>query len=81
MGLIESLLNYIMAILLQETTQWDTNLPNHTYLLTDTKEFVLGYIPRNSRKLTVFSKPKRFDRRYRTFKTIRKIDNALVFNS
>ena len=67
-----------MAILLQETTQWDTKVPNHAYLLTDTKEFVLGYIPYRSRKLTMLSKPIRFDRRYRTFKTIRQIDNALL---
>jgi hypothetical protein len=67
-----------MAILLQETTVWDSAVPNHTYLLTDTKEFLLGYIPYRSRVLTILKKPIRFDRRYRTFKTIRKIDNALL---
>jgi hypothetical protein len=66
-----------MAILMQETTKGD-EYSNHTYLLTDTKEFMLGYIRKGSRELKMFSSKIRFDRRYRTFKTIRSVPDSLI---
>ena len=66
-----------MAILMQETTKGD-EYSNHTYLLTDTKEFMIGYIRKGSRDLKIFSSKIRFDRRYRTFKTIRSVPDDLI---
>ena len=60
-------------ILVLETTKWDMDFqPNHHYLLDDSKSRAHGYIKRGEKKMTMFSKPMPFDKRYRTFKTIKK---------
>jgi hypothetical protein len=59
-------------ILVLETTKWESNTPNHHYLLDDNKSRVYGYIKRGTKEMTMMSKPFPFDKRYRTFKTIKK---------
>ena len=62
-------------ILAKETTKWDdvTRQPNHTYLMSDTKEKIFGYFKwHNPKEFTMFNKPIRIDTRFRTFKVIQK---------
>lgn len=58
-------------ILLEETTKWGDNTPNHTYILESEDSFkMLGYIRRGEYAVQFFSKPLMFDKRNRTFKTL-----------
>jgi hypothetical protein len=60
-------------ILAKETTKWDdvSRQPNHTYLMSDSKEKIFGYFKwHNPKDFMMFSKPIRIDKRYRTFKVI-----------
>ena len=62
-------------ILVKETTVWDDvkRQPNHTYLMSDSMEKAFGYFKwNNPKEFTMFKKPMRIDRRYRTFKVIQK---------
>lgn len=62
-------------ILVKETTKWDdvARQPNHTYLMSDTKDKAFGYFKwHNPKEFTMFKKPIRIDTRYRTFKVIQK---------
>ena len=54
--------------LYRETTDWDT--PNHTYLLSDTKQYMHGYIKQGCAELEMFKAPIRFDTRGRTFQYV-----------
>lgn len=54
----------------QETTKWDTQVPNHQYILSDDKRTCVGYIKKGSKETKIFSKPISFDPRYRTFKVV-----------
>lgn len=61
-------------ILAKETTVWDCEhrQPNHTYLMSDSKEKVFGYFKwHNPKEFMLFKKPIRIDKRYRTFKVIK----------
>ena len=55
---------------LQELTEWSDNTPNHTYLVVDSKDKMLGYIRSGSKKLEMFKEPKPFDTRRRKFKQV-----------
>jgi len=58
--------------LILETTKWDSpNQKNHVYLVDDSMYKMVGYIKNGSPKMTIFSKPMSFDKRRRTFKTIK----------
>jgi len=60
-------------ILAKETTKWDdvSRQPNHTYLMSDSKEKIFGYFKwHNPKDFMMFKKPMRIDKRYRTFKVI-----------
>lgn len=51
---------------IKETTAWDSNTPNHTYLLDGTK--LVAYIKAGSNTPMFFKSPiKNFDKRRRTF--------------
>jgi len=54
----------------RETTAWDGNVPNHTYLLSTDKSRMYGYMKSGTTETTVFKKPYRFDVRYRTFQEV-----------
>lgn len=59
--------------LVKETTQWSSpNQKNHHYLLDDSMWKMVGYIKHGEKKLTIFKTPMSFDKRHRTFKTIKK---------
>lgn len=60
-------------IYLHETTVWDLeyDVPNHTYIVTDTKEFCVGYIKFGTTEEVMFAKPVLFDTRRRKFKILR----------
>lgn len=55
----------------QETTQWDSPVPNHQYILSDDKRSCIGYIKVGTKEPKVFSKPISFYPRYRTFKMVK----------
>lgn len=62
-------------ILAREITKWDVpyKQPNHTYLMSDSMSKIYGYFKWNNPKdFTMFSKPIRFDKRYRKFDVIQK---------
>lgn len=54
---------------LQEVTDWD--VPNHTYIVNDSKDRLLGYIPKGQTEPMMFTKPLKFETRHRKFKTIK----------
>ena len=71
-------------MILIETTEWSApNIPNHVYIANQSKDKIEGYFNVVKQNLVWFSKPQRFDRRYRTFKTfdfiITKEDNMTDF--
>lgn len=52
---------------LKEITEWDTDIPNHTYILNDKNELV-GYIKTGTKDEIMFKKPmKQFTRTRRKF--------------
>jgi hypothetical protein len=57
----------------RETTVWADTTPNHTYLLSDGKDKLYGYITANSKTNTVFKKFIRFDARGRTFVEVKEL--------
>lgn len=58
-------------IVLQETTKWSDDTPNHTYLFKDKKSMkCLGYIKHGTSKMIMFDKPMTFDKKKRTFKEV-----------
>jgi hypothetical protein len=56
-----------------ETTKWEGNTPNHTYLLEGDR--AIAYIKAGSNEQFYFSKPLTIDKRGRTFK---KVDNPFT---
>lgn len=60
----------MMNMILIETTEWSDNVPNHAYIANASKDKIEGYFNVVKQELFWFSKPQRFDRRGRTFKTI-----------
>lgn len=58
--------------LYRETTDWTT--PNHTYLLTDNKQYMHGYIKLGTADVQLFKQPIRFDTRGRSFQYVADYD-------
>lgn len=56
--------------LVLETTKWSDTVANNYYLVTDNMEYIIGYMPVDSRTPTKFKKPIRWDIRNRQFKTL-----------
>ncbi len=54
----------------QETTEWASDVPNHTYLLNDSRSKMIGYVRVGTNQVHVFSKPMGFETRGRTFKRV-----------
>ena len=58
----------------KETTKdWASATPNHTYLLTDDKSKMYGYIKARSGDTFTFKKPIKFDARRRTFVEVKEL--------
>ena len=58
----------------KETTQdWSNPTPNHTYLLTDNKSKMYGYIKARSGDTFTFKNPINFDARRRTFVEVKEL--------
>ena len=56
-------------LLLEEISEWNCDQKNHTYITTENKEKVVGYLIRGTATPVMFDKPMRFETRYRKFKT------------
>lgn len=52
------------------TTDWLGDIPNHTYLLNDSRDRMLGYVASNTNRLQLFKAPVTFDGRRRKFKAV-----------
>ena len=52
----------------QEITEWD--VPNHTYLLNNNKDKMIGYVPRSTGKLELFKVTMPFSTTRRKFKAV-----------
>jgi len=59
-----------MAKFIKELTEWSDATPNHTYLVVDTREKMLGYVRCDTGVLQMFKKPLPFDVRRRKFKEV-----------
>lgn len=57
-------------ITVQETTKWDSNTPNHRYILTDDGRFAYGYIRRGDKYPQLFSRLMQMDWRQRSYKIL-----------
>ena len=55
---------------LKELTEWPGATPNHTYLVVDSREKMLGYVRSGTKKLEMFKQPLPFDTRRRKFKEV-----------
>jgi len=55
--------------IIRETTKWDTDTPNHTYMLE--KDKMVAYIKVGTTAPIYFSKPLRFEKKNRTFDTLK----------
>lgn len=60
-------------ILVAETTQWDGNIPNHTYLLSDDKSKMIAYAKHGSSDMHFMKNPIPFSTRGRQFLVLHKI--------
>lgn len=61
--------------ILREVTVWDKvdyDVPNHDYLVTDTKEFVYAYRKHGTQDWEQFAKRRSFTKTYRKFKELKK---------
>jgi hypothetical protein len=67
---LDNLIREIIMKFLKELTEWATDIPNHTYLVVDSKDKMLGYIRSDSKKLEMFKQPLPFDVRRRKFKQV-----------
>ena len=61
--------------ILQEVTEWSDRIPNHIYILNDSKDKMYGYIKAGTTTVNEVKKPYRFDTRGRKFKEIPNIYN------
>lgn len=52
------------------TPDWQGEIPNHTYLLNDSRDRMIGYVSASDDQLVIFKSPIRFDSRYRKFRTV-----------
>jgi hypothetical protein len=55
---------------LQETTKWDSNTPNHIYFTDDSKSKMFAYVKAGGNAVFKFSKPLPIDTRKRQFREI-----------
>jgi hypothetical protein len=65
-------------ILVAETTVWETNVPNHAYLLSDDKSKVFGYAKRGTEEIEMFKKPIDFSTRGRKFTILKKLATPAI---
>lgn len=64
-------------ILAKEITVWDVEhrQPNHTYLMNDSMDKIIGYFKwHNAKDFMKFKKPIGFDTRYRKFEVIKRYE-------
>lgn len=56
----------------QETTKWkESNVPNHIYYTSDGKSKIYAFYNTVTGEIKKFSKPIRWDMKYRTFKELK----------
>ena len=55
----------------EETTEWNSTAPNHTYLLSDDKSKMYAYVRQGTDIVFKFKKPIRFDTKGRRFVAVK----------
>jgi len=63
-------------LVVQEQTQWRESVANNLYLITDSWDHVIAYVPQGEIKATRFKQPMRWDHRGRQFKVLKKITDT-----
>ena len=63
---------------LKETTKWNGDYPNHTYILND-KNMLIGYIPFSEKKPSWFKVPMTFYKSRRQFVEQPKLAKELAY--
>jgi len=58
-------------LVVQEQTQWRESVANNLYLITDSWDHVIAYVPQGEIKATRFKQPMRWDHRGRQFKVLK----------
>lgn len=53
--------------IMQETTKWEGNTPNHVYIMNDAMTRMIAYVPEGSKTVKKFANPVPIDTRGRTF--------------
>jgi hypothetical protein len=61
--------------ILQEVTEWDTDTPNHIYLIDGVN--MVGYIRSGTNVPLYFKKPITFHKKYRTFLELKSLPTPL----
>ena len=61
-------------LVLAEITEWDGNIPNHTYHVIKGRQKIIGYEKASTGEFIKFSQPVTFSRTHRKFRQIRKYD-------
>ena len=56
---------------LQEITVWDSTVPNHLYVMDDSKDKMLAYQPQGQTEFFKFKKPIKIDLRGRKFTEVK----------
>lgn len=63
-----------------ETTAWDSNVPNHKYIMSDNMRWAYGYFRHSDKYPQLFSKPINIDWRGRTYKVLSKTKDVIETN-
>ena len=61
-----------MKAFIETTKDWLGRVDNHVYYLTEDKSKMVAFYNVTTKKVTKFKNPIRFDRRFRTFKELKK---------
>lgn len=64
-------------ILAQETTKWSHNVPNHIYVLNDSKTAMYAYINARNGEEKYFKNPIQIDTRGRTFTILKRVKEGV----
>ena len=62
-------------IVVQETTKWSSNTPNHIYFLNNSKTKMFAYIQEGSEEQKIFKNPIDFYAKGRTFEVLRQVED------
>lgn len=66
-----------MKLFKETTSDWTVPVKNHTYLLSDNKEWLYGIVRAGTRDLEMLASRIKFSARRRTFKLVKSRDDII----